>query len=296
MKLLIFLKKQKYYQKYSVRFKANIINLAIKDNLIHLIMPFPLQNAYQKLFGKYSITPKGEIRTEHKFQNQYIYWTKDLKPKEEKTFELKFKVSVESRNKPLKDNADLSRFLKSDQFINAREVLKISNDLTKKIDDPDEKVKILNDYVVNNLQYGNPIKGLYTISQALKNDKVDCGGFDTLLASLCMAQKIPARIISGFFANENNKMHAWVEIYLPNRGWVVADPSMEKLSKERRSKRWAKLGNISADRIALSLGQNFKLKLPGKILKLDILQNPQIIAQWGESSIKFKTEFMAKKI
>lgn len=283
-------------QKYLVIFEAHVSNLAIKDNLIHLIMPFPLKKSYQKLVGKYSITPKGELRTESKFQNRYIYWTKTLKPKEEKAFELKFKVSVEPRNEPLKDNVNLSRFLKKDEFIDPKRVLKIADDLTKETHDLDGKVKILNDYVVNNLQYGNPITGLYTTSDALNNDKVDCGGFDTLLASLYIAQKIPARIISGFFANENNQMHAWIEVFLPSKGWIAADPSIEKLSKEGRSKKRAELGNIPADRIALSLGQAFKLGLGGKVLKLDILQNPNFVAQQGEKSIKFESVFKAKKI
>lgn len=273
-------------QKYDVNFRVEVKNLSLKDNLISIIMPFPLQSIYQRLIGQYKINPPtGKIKRENKFQNQYIYWNENLKPKEEKIFELKCKVSVKPRNKSLRDNLNLSRFLKSDRFIDSKKVFKISNDLTKETDNPYEKVKILNDYIVNNLEYGNPIKGLYTTKQALENDRVDCGGFDVLLAALCIAQKIRARLISGFFAGFGpNQMHAWLEINLGSQGWIVADPSIEKLSKEGRSKKFAKLGYVGSDRIALSLGHNFKIKIGKKSLNLAILQTPIVSADGKISS------------
>ncbi len=283
--------------KYQVEFTAKVKNLSSDPNLVQIVMPFPLQSTYQKIIGKYTLSPKGKMKKESKFQNQYIAWREVFKLKEEKTFNLKFKISIKPRNKPIKENINLSKFLKGDKFIDPKMVSKISNNLTKQASDIYKKVKMLNDYVVNNLEYGNPIKGLYTTNQALKTDAVDCGGFDTLLASLCISQKIPARIISGFFANNNNQMHAWVEIFIAGEGWIAADPSIEKLSKEGRSEKRAKLGNVPADRIALSVGQNHNLGLEDNTsLKLDILQNPQSVAQKGEKSIKLETEFKTREI
>lgn len=285
-------------QKYSVSFRVEVKNLSLKDNLVSIIMPIPLQSSYQKLLGRYKITPPvGKIKRETRFQNQYIYWSENLRPKESKTFELKCNVSVKARSEALKSDTNLSVFLRSDKFIDAKSVLRISNELVGNTKDTFEKIKLLNDYVINNLEYGSPIKGLYTIKEALKNDKVDCGGFDVLLASLCIAQKIPTRIICGFFTGYNkNEMHAWLEIFLPNKGWIVADPSIEKLSRERRTKKFAKLGFVGSDRIALSIGHELKLRLAGKYFSLDILQNPQTFVQRGEESIEFSTEFEALRI
>lgn len=296
MKFMFFDSFDNKINKYKVLFNINVRNLTSDENLVQVIMPFPLKSNYQKLLGKYTFIPKGEIRTENKFHNQYIYWRQNLKTKEEKNFELKFNIAIKSRSKPIKDNSNLSRFLKSDKFIDAKKVLKISNDLTQKTKDIYEKVKILNDYVVNNLRYGNPIKGLYTTADTLKKNAVDCGGFNSLFISLCIAQRIPARIVCGFFASLKNEMHAWVEVFLPEKGWIIADPSIEKLYKEGRSKRQARLGYMNSEVIALSLGQDFELKIAEKNLELDILQNPVVFAERGKNSVKFVSSFQASKI
>lgn len=296
MRLPFFLQTNRNSQKYQVNFSVKVKNVTSYVNATDIIMPLPLQNSYQKTIGKVNFSPKGNMCSENKFQNKYIYWKQSLKPKEEKEVKLNFKVLISPNVLPTKVRGDLSKFLKSDKFVNSKIVAKISERLVKNIWDPFEKVKILNNYVLNKLEYGNPIKGLYSTDDALKLEKVDCGGFNMLLISLCISQKIPARLVSGFFASENNNMHAWVEIFIPNKGWITADPSIEKLSKEGRTKRKATLGNIPADRIALSVGQDFNLNLAGKNIKLDILQNPFVVAQNGENSIKVESEFKAHKI
>lgn len=280
---------------YEVHFKVTAKNLTSKQNNLNIVMPFPSNTAFQKLIGAYTTSPRGKLKQENRFKNRYVYWEDSLKPKEEKVYEVKFKITLKVQTFS-EDKQNLSKFLKQDKFISPKKVLKISRDLTKSINNTYQKVRILNNYVVNLLEYGNPIKGLYKTSDALDKNKVDCGGFDTLLASLCIAQKIPARIISGFFASEKNQMHAWLEIFIPDKGWVVADPSIEKLRKEGRSNKNAALGKIPADRIALSQGQDIHLNFDNKHMVLDILQNPEFIAAGGQTSIKFGSEFAAKKI
>lgn len=296
MMKFLFLGFDKKTRKNDVEYRVNVRNLSSRENQIHIVMPFPLRNVYQNLLGKYRFIPKGEIKIENKFQNKYIYCKQSLKPNEEKRVELNFRVLISPHYAPTKIRGDLSNFLKSDKFVNSKIVAKISERLVRNIVDPFKKVKILNNYVVNKLEYGNPIKGLYSTDDALKLEKVDCGGFNMLLISLCISQKIPARLVSGFFANENNQMHAWVEIFIPKTGWIAADPSIEKLSKEGRTKKKAALGNIPPDRVALSVGQDFNLNLAGKNIKLVILQNPFVVAQNGENSIKVESEFKAHKI
>lgn len=281
---------------YKVLFTTTVKNLSSAENLVHIVMPLTLKNSYQKLIGKYRITPKGKLKTENKFQNRYIYWNETLKPNEEKRFELKFKTLLIRHDRPINTKEDLSKFLRSDKFISAKKVKEISDNLVKNIGDTFEKVKILNNYVVSELAYGNPIKGLYTTEDALKKDLVDCGGFDALLISLCIAQKIPARLVCGFFANENNAMHTWVEIFIESQGWIIADPSIEKLSKESRTKKRAGLGFMSCDVIALSIGQDFKIDLGDKNISLDILQNPEVFTEKGKDSIKFESEFKVGRI
>lgn len=283
--------------RYHACSQVRVKNLDSKENKVDIILPFPLQTPYQIILGKPKISPKtGIIKKENKLKNRYVHWSKKLKLNEEKVFELNFKVSVKQRGKGIKslDNS-YRQFLKSDKFIDVnKRIIKMSKALVGNVDNVEEKVKVLNNFVIQNLEYGNPIEDLYSSNDALKKEKVDCGGFNTLLAALCIASKIPARLISGFFASFGpNQMHGWLEIFLPGKGWVSADPSIEKLSNEGRTKKFAKLGFVGSDRIALSLGQNFKIKIGIKSLNLAILQNPKVLA---DGKISYLSNFDPKVI
>jgi len=145
----------------------------------------------------------------------------------------------------------------------------------------------VNDYVKNNLTYGNPIEGLYSFSQALKIKKVDCGGFSTLAASLFQALKIPSRLVVGFILKKASllnlifplnftsfQMHAWLEVLLPNRVWFPLDPALEWRRERGLTKRRGELGFIPSDRLVTSFGCDFKIKIKDKIYQIDLLQYP----------------------
>ena len=145
----------------------------------------------------------------------------------------------------------------------------------------------VNDYVKNNLIYGNPIKGLYSFSQALKNKMVDCGGFSTLTVSLFQALKIPSRLVVGFLLKKtfplnlifplsfaSFQMHAWLEVLLPNGRWFPLDPALEWRRERGLTRRKGGLGFIPADRLITSFGCDFKIKVKNKVYQIDLLQNP----------------------
>lgn len=62
-----------------------------------------------------------------------------------------------------------------------------------------------------------------------------CEYFATALALMLRSQGIHARLVTGFLGGERNPLgylavrqsnaHAWVEVYLPERGWTVYDPT-----------------------------------------------------------------------
>lgn len=293
-------------QQYLVNFQVQVENLIPKENTIDVILPFPLENDYQKLIGNYDLTPSsGKLKRENKYQNQYIHWQAKLKASQTVAFKLDFQIKVQPRNistkktfLPSKGKDLPNQFLDSDKYLNAKDkkIITLSNELTKGKQDIMSKILALNTYVVKNLKYGNPIEGLYTTADTFKKGLVDCGGFDVLLGALCIAQKIPARIVSGFWAGySKNDMHAWMEILLPNGQWMPADPSIENLSTSGRTKKFAKLGSIGSDRITLSIGSNISLKVGNKVLHLDILQNPKVLTSRGDKSIETTTKFEASQ-
>jgi transglutaminase-like putative cysteine protease len=61
-----------------------------------------------------------------------------------------------------------------------------------------------------------------------------CMYFATAMTMLLRHQGIPARFVMGFLPGElaesletvrDNDAHAWVEVFVPRRGWVSFDPT-----------------------------------------------------------------------
>jgi len=74
---------------------------------------------------------------------------------------------------------------------------------------------------------------IHPISWILENpDKCDCTEFALLFAALCLKKGLPARVMSGFLLRPESKGketfigHAWTEIYFPEKGWLIFDPTL----------------------------------------------------------------------
>lgn len=65
------------------------------------------------------------------------------------------------------------------------------------------------------------------IDDVLKYGKGVCQDFAHLMIAVCRSYGVPARYVSGYIHRENkeSQSHAWVEAWLPDRGWVGFDPT-----------------------------------------------------------------------
>ena len=59
----------------------------------------------------------------------------------------------------------------------------------------------------------------------LKSGRGQCGEFAAAMVALCRARGIPARIVSGNITRTRDTAHTWVEVYYPEYGWVLYDPT-----------------------------------------------------------------------
>lgn len=153
------------------------------------------------------------------------------------------------------------------------------------------QIKKAYSFVQENLIYGKPTVGLYSFQQALKERITDCGGFSTLLISLLQGLGVPCRLVIGFILKKKRSiflrffplsfnsflMHAWAEILLPDGCWFPLDPAMEWRRNHGLTKREGGFGIIPPDRLVVSFGQDFKIKIKRKIYQIDLLQYPIII-------------------
>ncbi|MBD3299172.1 MAG: transglutaminase [candidate division Zixibacteria bacterium] len=91
-------------------------------------------------------------------------------------------------------------------------------------------------YVIDHMEY--ELAGGWNIApMVLNRGNGSCSEYTFVYISLCRSAGIPARyagslVIRGDDASYDEVFHRWVEVYLPNVGWIPVDPS-------RGDKRWS---------------------------------------------------------
>ena len=124
-------------------------------------------------------------------------------------------------------------------------LISLSNNITAGITDPQLKVKAIFDFVKDYLEY-KLCSRAYGALEAYISGYGDCSEYTSLTVALLRAQGIPARKALGLViidpdSKENvplyhpKKMqsisyetlpgHAWIQYFLPNIGWITADPT-----------------------------------------------------------------------
>ena len=272
-------------------------------------LPLPLEIPGQKIIQKSILTPiVDKINTEETHHNSYAVWNITLRPGEKKSFLCQFQAEISPINllpakkfllndyAPVKSENEI--WLSANRFLQPEnpEIKKIAKNIAGAKKDVLEIIKKLNAHVASHLKYGQPILDLYSASDSLKKEMIDCGGFASLLISLCLSLGIPARIVSGFWAGySDNAMHVWAEIQLPDGSWIPADPTVENLKKMGRTKKTGQLGFIGSDRIVFSHGCDLEINTHTGKVKIDILQNP-FYNGTNEEGVKIKHNLKTEQI
>ena len=88
--------------------------------------------------------------------------------------------------------------------------------------------KIFN-YLINNMYY-EMVGGWNTAPAVLARGNGSCSEYSFVYISMCRAAGLPARyvgsvVVRGDYASMDDVFHRWVEVYLPNYGWIPIDPS-----------------------------------------------------------------------
>ncbi|OGY59010.1 MAG: hypothetical protein A3E61_02055 [Candidatus Colwellbacteria bacterium RIFCSPHIGHO2_12_FULL_43_12] len=294
---------------YKVSYSVTLKNLSDLPNSVFVALPTPLRSDYQSIKSEPVFSGGYKKIHEGRFSNELVLWQETLGRKAERSWTESFEVLVRSRRVEIPTSATLTDYknresihLLPGKHLNGQD--ERIHKLAKSILGGETNLKIvlkkIYEYVVNNLKYGNPIDDLYSFEEALSGKPVDCGGFDSLLGSLYMSLGIPARIVSGFWAGEmevqaHKKMHAWLEILLPNDVWFPLDPSVDYLRRQGRTKKSGGFGEVGSDRIAFSVGSDIPLRIGDTEKTYDIFQHPIVVAQHGEHSIKISSVFSVKR-
>ncbi|MBS3903304.1 MAG: transglutaminase domain-containing protein [Anaplasmataceae bacterium] len=286
-------------QTYQVEFETIFSNNSSHEKNLNIIHPLPYDSDVQKVTAPFVFNqPPHEEYRDEKFHNHYALFRLQLPPGKQQVIKINFHLKVTPEEKILSHfslddyHHNPSPHLEANRFLIVNEEIKrIAAELVGNDKNLESILKKINHYVIEKLHYGNPIRGLYSSEESLRLKKVDCGGFDTLFVSICLALGIPARIVSGFWLGyPHNSMHAWVEVMLPDGIWIPADPSVEKLQQEKRTKKEGRLGCLGSDRLRLSIGCDIPIPLDGRTNYLPILQHPVIFAREGLTGLEVQTD------
>jgi transglutaminase-like putative cysteine protease len=93
------------------------------------------------------------------------------------------------------------------------------------------------------------------IDEALEARKGVCQDFAHIFLSLVRPLGIPARYVSGYLfqaagsqdRSTDGATHAWVEVLLPDLGWVGLDPTNNLIADDRHIRDWTRLRGCSPD-------------------------------------------------
>lgn len=295
-------KRQTFVARYQVLLKNN----AEKANDFTIVIPVPSTIGAQRIASEPRFTPAAhQTGADERFGNQFAIWRVKLASGESRLFTEHFTVSVDAITKEISPDVFISGYgdklamycAPSTHIESAdQQIQTLAKEVVAGVTDIKTIISRINEVVMKRLEYGNPIHGLYSAKDALKQVKVDCGGYDSLFVALCIASGIPARIVSGFWAGyPKNEMHAWAEFQLPSGEWVPADSSTEALAREGRTHKIGKLGTLGSDRIIFSVGCDIPVELSGKKKEVAILQHPTIEASLGERSFYYETRVETTK-
>ncbi|MBL1407638.1 transglutaminase-like domain-containing protein [Sphingobacterium faecale] len=119
------------------------------------------------------------------------------------------------------------KYLESDQdaIIQQAALLKKNSEL--------KTVQSIYNFVRKSLKYSGYNPKDVGALQALEAGHGDCTEFADLFVALCRASDIPAKVIEGYMIGYNVAMskHNWAEVYIPELGWRVVDPTSTSFNR-----------------------------------------------------------------
>jgi Transglutaminase-like superfamily len=125
-----------------------------------------------------------------------------------------------------------AQYLKSNVLITSQDsrVRSLAQRVTRGIADPWTKAQRMNRWVYQNIRDQNFRVGFAGASEVARNLSGDCSEHAVLMAAMCRASGIPARVVVGIVYVEHLQgfgFHMWDEVYI-NQRWVAVDPTWDE--------------------------------------------------------------------
>ena len=126
------------------------------------------------------------------------------------------------------------------EWTRTRSAIIKAKELTKNKKTDNEKVKVIYDYIITNINYDNQLAAnlsvdyLPNIDRTFKTKKDICYGYASLFAGMLRSLDIPTKLVMGK-STYVDVYHAWNEVFLDG-GWVTIDTTVDAGLKKSNKK------------------------------------------------------------
>jgi transglutaminase-like putative cysteine protease len=216
---------------------------------------------YQEVHTTTIVPSQFDLVTDE-YGNQYAEFDLfDIHPGETQTITIRYTISIYSVVTDLTecDGELIQEFTQPELHIEANnpQILSLAENLSSDSETVCGQVRSFYNYIGDNLVY--TFNDYDWGAQATFGEMgADCTEYASLMIALSRSQRIPARYLEGILYLENDRdndgiqEHAWLEVYLPGKGWVPMDPTFGRSPLTRSDY----FGQVPADRFIVTLGRN----------------------------------------
>ncbi|MGB4960881.1 MAG: transglutaminase family protein [Saprospiraceae bacterium] len=228
---------------------------AVYDS-INQIMLYPFQDYLQKvIFHEIRITNKPAIEVfTDKFGNSLgifsilsphdeLNVTSQLEVEVLPLVEPEFSISIDDQWKQYEGLAKhfmYKDYLTIESIKNMASIEEKVNELLDTSQSPLQNAQAFSKYINQNFEYNQIVTSVETEVDEIWNIKAGvCQDFAHVLLVLLRSIKIPSRYVSGYICPRHDEFrgagatHAWVEIYIPDYGWIGLDPTNDCLASDK---------------------------------------------------------------
>ena len=195
----------------------------------------------QQITSKITVLPEAKIETDQWGQRCYHFHYENLKPGEQResqmeldftTHEVQWFLYPEQCGKLADVPMDIKKLYLADDAKYQIHAPVIQDAVNKAVGDETNSYWVMRNifnYLIENMYYER-VGGWNTAPTVLARGNGSCSEYAFVFISMCRAAGLPARYVGSVVKRGDDRsiddvFHRWVEVYLPNYGWVPVDPS-----------------------------------------------------------------------
>jgi len=233
-----------YAYQHEVNLGSQILYLKPKSNENCEILELNLEIFPNPVKISSNVDPEGNEQLIALFEQSTTIFTVELIAKVHLTpfnpFDFYF-IPQDAQKLPMRYDAEQRRVL-SPYLVNETlpaEIIVLSNQLLYKANTYTSAFLMeINQFICDEFTYEIREEGRAHLPNfTLSQKRGSCRDFAVLFASICQAQGLATRFVSGYYVgqspqdvpDQSHNLHAWVEVYLPGGGWKGFDPTQNEV-------------------------------------------------------------------